>query len=196
MDKDPVRVAAGRKSKRKGNNNERTLAKKLQKWWGHGEWARTPSSGGWATKAVREAFKTCGDITTTAQDFPFCVEAKKQERWCIDQLLTGTAPIIWTWWKQTVEETPPGLIPLLVAGRNHMPDICMIRSKALYDAGFDKAWDVLSLKPYMILILAGEEYALFPLESLLSVDPRLLGKISTCQEPTDVVYKTDGETSQ
>lgn len=126
---DPKRVAAGKKSKRKGSGNERALAKAFQAWWGHGEWARTPASGGWATAATREAFRTCGDIITTANDFPFCVEAKKCEGWTLDQMLHNDKCIIYKWWDQVVNETPPGLIPLLVAARNHHPPIAIFDEK-------------------------------------------------------------------
>lgn len=119
--KDPKRQAAGRKSSRKGKGNERALAKLFRDWWGHGEWARTPLSGGWASKDAREGFRTCGDIITTAADFPFCIEAKKQEGWTLDQLIHNDKCIIFEWWNQAVSETPVGMIPLLVMARNHIP---------------------------------------------------------------------------
>jgi len=118
-DKDPVRVAAGKKSKRKGGSNERKLAKEFKEWWGYGEWVKTPVSGGWSSPAVREEFRTCGDIMTTALDFPFCVEAKHQEKWELMQLFTAPKSAIFQFWEQTVDETPEGTMPLLVIRRNH-----------------------------------------------------------------------------
>jgi len=123
--KNPNRVRAGKHSKSKGNNNERALAKLFQDWWGHGTFARTPASGGWATAATREAFATCGDVITTAPDWPFCLELKKQEGWFLDQLMHNEKCILWKWWKQTVDETPPGLTPLLVFARNNVPQSVM-----------------------------------------------------------------------
>ena len=126
--KNPNRVKAGRSAKRKGNSNERKLAKQFKEWWGHGEWAKTPSSGGWATKEVREDFRTCGDIITTAEDFPFCVEAKHQENWELLQLLSNANSPIYKFWAQTVEETPEPFIPLLIIRRNRREPVVIARS--------------------------------------------------------------------
>lgn len=120
-EKDPKRVAAGRKSRTKGANAERQLAKLFATWWGKGEWARTPLSGGWATKEHREGFAVHGDIITTAKDFKFSIENKKQEGWTLDQLLHNEKCIILDWWKQACDETPKELVPLLVISRNHIP---------------------------------------------------------------------------
>lgn len=125
-EKNPVRVRAGKKSRTKGGTNEREIAKLFKAWWGSGEWARTPSSGGWATKSVREGFRTCGDVLTTALDFPFCIEAKKQEGWCLDQLLTADKSALYKFWDQTVEETPDSLIPMLVVNRNHVERLVIV----------------------------------------------------------------------
>lgn len=133
--KDPKRVAAGRRSKRKGASNERDLAKKFEKWWGtEDKFARTPSSGGWGQKVNREAFKAYGDVTTTATDFPFCLEFKKDESFDLSQLLTGAKSPIYRWWKQTIEETPTGLVPFLVIGKNHYPHIAVFQVKYMIKA--------------------------------------------------------------
>lgn len=122
--KDPRRVKAGRKSRRKGSGNERALAKLFESWWG-GQWARTPQSGGWSSKDVREGFRTCGDLITTSEDFPFCVEAKAEEGWHIEQLFTAPKSAIYRFWDQAVEETPDSLNPLLVFKRNHVEHLVM-----------------------------------------------------------------------
>ncbi len=167
--KDPKRVAAGKKAKRKGNANENKLAKQFQAWWGHGEWARTPSSGGWATKSVREDFRTCGDIITTAEDFPFCVEAKnqgKKEDWCLDQLILNDKPIVMEWWKQTVEETPDGLFPLLVFKRSHIKPMAMFEHKIL------PFWGVDVHKIFLYSIPKTETFlVIMPLEEFFKIPP-------------------------
>lgn len=121
MSKDPVRVAAGRKSKRKGSSNERQLAHIFQAWWQVGTFARTPGSGSWSRPGNREEFKACGDIISSDKSFPFCVEAKNQEGWTLDQLIHNEKCVIHSWWKQTVDETPKGLVSLLLITRNHVP---------------------------------------------------------------------------
>lgn len=128
--KDPKRVAAGKRSKRKGNSNEREVAKLLAAWWGSGEWMRTPSSGGWGrSKQVRDDFNAAGDIVTTATDFPFCVEVKSEEGWELEQLLRSPdkCPIA-RWWKQAAEETPEGKHPLLLFTRKLRPWYAMFQT--------------------------------------------------------------------
>jgi len=119
---------AGKKSKRKGNLNEREVAKLLRDWWGSGEWMRTPSSGGWGrSKQVRDDFNAAGDIVTTASDFPFCVEVKSEEGWALEQLLRSPDKCqIAKWWDQTVQETPDGKHPLLLFTRKLRPWYAML----------------------------------------------------------------------
>ena len=125
--KNPNRVAAGRKSKRKGNGNERDAANQFKTWWGVGEWARVPASGGWATVNHREAFRACGDIMTTDIEFPFTVELKHVEGWDLNQMLTAPACLPYEWWAQTTGETPEDSIPLLVMRRNRSKPLVMTR---------------------------------------------------------------------
>jgi len=134
--KDPVRVKAGRKAKRKGNSNEREVANLLAAWWGVGEFMRTPSSGGWGkSRQVRDDFNAAGDIVTTATDFPFCVEVKSEERWELEQLLTSPekCPIA-RWWKQAERETPEGKAPLLLFTRKLRPWYAMFQGANLMGA--------------------------------------------------------------
>jgi len=141
--KDPKRVAAGKRSKRKGNSNEREVAKMLAAWWGSGEWMRTPSSGGWGrSKQVRDDFNAAGDIVTTATDFPFCVEVKSEEGWELEQLLRSPekCPIA-KWWKQAVDETPEGKHPLLLFTRKMRPWFVMA-IPPLYPILTEPTWQV------------------------------------------------------
>lgn len=119
----PKRIAAGKKAKRKGSSNELKLAKQFKVWWGKGEWARTPSSGGWSTKDNREGFRAVGDIMTTATDFNYCIEAKKQEGWNFQQLLNNDKCAILEWWDQATGETPESMLTMLVFSRNRVKPI-------------------------------------------------------------------------
>ena len=126
MNKSAKRVAAGKKSRRKGAGFELQAAKDFQAWWGKGSFARSPSSGGWGQKPVRDDFRACGDVITTAEDFPWVIECKNQEGWTLDQLLLNEKCIIWSWWKQVTEETSDGLIPMLVFKKNRQPPMVMV----------------------------------------------------------------------
>lgn len=176
--KDPKRVSAGKRSKRKGSSNENALAKLFSSWWGTGEWARTPSSGGWSTANVREAFRTCGDIITTAIDFKYCVEAKKAEGWCLEQLLTAPKSSLFQWWDQTVSETPKGLTPMLVAGRNRMERLVIVREgdlphpvRLLIEKELPHFVFVRNTDPALKLLV-------FTLRDLFKIPPVMLGKDS------------------
>lgn len=131
--KNPKRVAAGRKSKRKGNKAERDIAKLFQEWWGVGTFVRTPSSGGWATVAARETFRTCGDIITDQKDFPFTIENKAQEGWTLDQIFYNENALVIQWWKQTLSETPEGMHPLLVIKRNRFKPLVIFQNNLIFD---------------------------------------------------------------
>lgn len=104
----------------KGNAQERKVAKAFSKWWGT-EFTRTPMSGGFATKTFREDWNAVGDLVTPDTTFPFCVESKKVEGWHLEQLLTSPSCLWYSWWKQTLDETPDTKWPLLVFTRNRQP---------------------------------------------------------------------------
>jgi hypothetical protein len=114
-----------KKSRDKGQRGERILAKKFSEWWGS-DFTRTPSSGGFRTKEFRDDWNAAGDLVTPDETFPFCVESKNAEGWHLEQLLTSSKCAIVQWWKQTVDETPKGKIPLLVFTRNHQPHFFMM----------------------------------------------------------------------
>ena len=168
--KNPKRVAAGKKSRRKGSANENQLAKLFKGWWGEGKWARTPSSGGWATPAHRESFRTCGDIITTDTVFPYCIEAKKEEGWDLDQLLTAPRSRLYRWWDQVTGETPEGMTPMLVAGRNRRERLvvtpCLLIEEwaSMYPA----------LVPHMSMCLEEHHVVILSLKSLFSINANWL----------------------
>lgn len=185
--KDPKRVAAGKMSKRKGNSNENALAKLFRDWWGHGEWARTPSSGGWATVQHREAFKTCGDILTTAADFIFCIEAKKQEGWVLDHLLYNPGNVLMKWWRQAEGETPRGLVTLLVATRNRTPALVIFDAYHM-KITFPDAYGPMSMFPQFAYFHAGipdPSLTVMPLSDFMSLSPDLFGRKMPHVEPAE-----------
>lgn len=167
---------SGRKSRTKGATNERALAAVFKAWWGHGEWARTPSSGGWATAAHREAFRTCGDIITTARDFPFCVEAKKHEKWCLDNLIHNDKPDILGWWKQAKDETPPDMIPLLVFARNNVPQAVMFDDVQVFQALHITLTAPWYGRKHFLFNLDGRDLVIMSLEAFFTITPDFFGR--------------------
>jgi len=180
MPKSPTRVAAGKKSRRKGSNNERAMAKKFESWWGSGSWARTPMSGGWATAAVREDFQTCGDIITTARDFPFCVELKKHEGWTLDQVIHNDKCIVFDWWKQVTAETPSYGVSLLVAGRNHIPHVAIFSTSQMVNLVFSVTGqsEHMPWESFSRFVFHGNEtlgipeLVIMPLEDFFKISPK------------------------
>jgi len=168
--------AIGRRSKRKGSSNERQIAKILQEYWGHGSWARTPASGGWAYGKHKEAFNTAGDIITTAPDWPWCCELKKHEGWTLDQLLHNEKPEFFNWWKQCVDATPDGQIPLLIAGRNRIPPIV-----AFDPLHYFKVFDNLPWLPkqHFDVKLDNNSFIIMGLQEFLTINPVEFGRDKT-----------------
>jgi len=116
--------ASGKHSRRKGKRKEREVAKILQEWWGTGDFRPTPSSGGWDKGGD---FKMKGDIVTTDEEFPFCVEIKNNEAWKFSTSLVSTKSVLHKFWEQTREEAEiSGLQPLTIFTRNHLPLFAML----------------------------------------------------------------------
>lgn len=113
-------------SRTKGSNYERKIAKKWTAWSGE-HIRRTPQSGGWSTAR----FGVTGDLVCDNPSFPFHIECKKREGWCLDDLLTGVrvrdTRSVMAWWEQTLKSCPPGKQPVLVFARNNQPDLMMLR---------------------------------------------------------------------
>lgn len=112
----------------KGARGQREVCKMLEAWWGS-EFTSTPQSGGFATKQFRDEWNAAADIVTPDETFPFSVEVKWQESWCMDMLISSEKSKLWSWWKQCYTETPEGKIPLLVFHRNRQPWWYMIPVK-------------------------------------------------------------------
>jgi hypothetical protein len=111
----------GRGSKNKGSSFERLIATAFSEWWGEEKsFRRTPMSGGW------DRNRACGDLITP-EGFPFTVEMKNFEAWDILHLITSEKSVLGQHWKQTLNETAPGKLPLLIFTRNHQPTFYMMR---------------------------------------------------------------------
>lgn len=178
MVKDPTRVAAGKKSKRKGSSFELKLAKEFQKWWDKGEFCRSPGSGGWGRPQHKQGFNASGDIITTNRDFPWCLELKHQEGWTLDQLLLNDGCIIHSWWEQTVDETPDDLLPMLIFKKNRQKPMVMVFRDNMPCPGAPLA-DRLAKgsRKFYTVDRNGKQVLIFVLEDLLSERPALFGRI-------------------
>lgn len=196
MPKDPVRVASGKKSKRKGASNELKLAKQFTAWWG-GSFTRTPSSGGfaWRNPGDSASYNSSGDLTTNQKDFPFCIEAKCQEIWSLEQLLTSTKGPISNYWTQCVTETPKHLEPMLIIRKNNQESLCILRES--YFAGYTpdalEEYNILTSPipttfTHMTLHLSdGQELIIFALKELLKMDTNLF------KNRLDLVYREEND---
>lgn len=113
--------------RRKGAEGERETAELLQKWWSRLEpgciFKRTPLSGGWASPEARAGFKTSGDVITTAERWPWCVEIKRREGWSFDSLIAGHARSpVYGWWEQArTAAREIGAAPLLLFRQSRQP---------------------------------------------------------------------------
>lgn len=98
-----TRSQLGKRSKSKGSNFERTIAKKFKDFFGI-DLVRTPQSGGFAKKyAKADDFR--GDIVPADKDLNFHlhVECKNQKAWALP-----------SWIKQAEEDCPKDKIPVVV----------------------------------------------------------------------------------
>ena len=93
----------GKRSKVKGSNYERDVAKKFKKAY-DAELVRTPQSGGFAKKSAKaDDFR--GDIVPADEDIELSlhIEAKCHKTWSLP-----------TWFKQAEEDCPKGKFPVIV----------------------------------------------------------------------------------
>lgn len=112
-------------SRRKGKAAEREVARLLEVWWGGVEpgikFRSTPLSGGFSTPDVRGAFEMAGDLMTTAESFPYCVEVKHRQNWSEKTFVAGKKSPLWSWWKQAQKSAlEENKIPLLIFRKNRM----------------------------------------------------------------------------
>jgi hypothetical protein len=106
--------AMNRGNRSRGASNEAKAIKAFSKWWlkpdgTEYEWRRTPQSGG---SALKEGWDMAGDLCTTAPDWPWSVECKRDKNWELSQLLTGTGRIH-DFMKQATDDCPDHRNPML-----------------------------------------------------------------------------------
>lgn len=97
------RSKRGKRSRNKGANYERTIAKKLKEFFGI-EFARTPQSGGFAKKSEK-ASNFRGDIVSIDKDYDISMhmELKNHNAWSLP-----------AWIKQAEEDCPEEKIPCVI----------------------------------------------------------------------------------
>lgn len=97
------RKKLGKRSKTKGSNFERDVAKKFKKAY-DAELVRTPQSGGFAKKSAKaDDFR--GDIVPADEDIELSlhIECKNAKTWSLP-----------AWFKQAQSDCPKGKIPVVV----------------------------------------------------------------------------------
>lgn len=110
----------GINSKRKGDNNERDLAKYLSKWTGY-QFERVPSSGGLAWK---DSVQTVGDVvcTTPNSRVPFTFETKALKKLGLNSPILRSNSCVFKHWVQCEREgIQANRIPLFIVRENGMP---------------------------------------------------------------------------
>jgi hypothetical protein len=139
MEKDPIRSAAGRKSRRKGKVRENEIAKAISLWWTGGKdnkvFRRAPLSGGFPNKRAH------GDILPMkpeAAGFPFLVDVKDRKNVesldFVDLLLNEKCPVF-RWFDELtriLQENPihGGKLRLLIIHKNRR-DYCVVGQKEI-----------------------------------------------------------------
>jgi hypothetical protein len=102
-EKHELAVKRGRRSKIKGGNYERTVAKYFKEAYGE-ELTRTPQSGGFAKKSEK-ASEFRGDVVILAEDKELLlhIECKNTKTWSLP-----------AWLSQAEGDCPSGKIPIVV----------------------------------------------------------------------------------
>ena len=97
------RKKIGKRSKAKGSNYERDVAKKFKAQYGE-ELTRTPQSGGFAKKSAK-ADEFRGDIVSLDEnvDLLLHIEAKNHKTWSLP-----------TWFAQAESDCPKGKVPCVI----------------------------------------------------------------------------------
>lgn len=110
-------------SKRKGDRNEREVAKLLTKWTGQ-KFIRTPSSGGIATRlgsmSVNAAF--CGDVSCVDQNFEFhfTVETKHYKSLALSKELRSNSKVYSIYQQAKRDAEAAGRLPMIMLRKNGM----------------------------------------------------------------------------
>lgn len=101
--KNPENVKRGRRSRNKGSNYERSIAKRFAEVYGV-ELVRTPQSGGFVKNSLKaEDFR--GDVVPADSTIKLAlhIECKNTQKWTLPQ-----------WIKQAESDCPEGRVPVVV----------------------------------------------------------------------------------
>ena len=101
--KNPEKVKRGRRSRNKGSNYERSIAKRFAEVYGV-ELVRTPQSGGFVKNSLKaEDFR--GDVVPADSTIrlELHIECKNTQKWTLPQ-----------WIKQAESDCPEGRVPVVV----------------------------------------------------------------------------------
>lgn len=143
------------KSAGKGKAYERKISKLLSEWCGF-ELIRTPMSGAWQG--------TSGDIKPkdVTKPFPFVVECKKQEKWCMEQLMAGDGPAI-KWIDQAHAEIAKDAVHgrsaiafMLIFTRNRKPDYIALPADLLIASTITRQLNALIIRTNSIPVIVYE----------------------------------------
>ena len=122
-------MMGGKTSRNKGSGYERKIAKVLTEWWGE-KFFRTPLSGG--HQDMSQEMNVAGDIITKDVNFPFHLELKKHEGWCLEQVLISPKQgKIGDWFRQAKSDCKPGKIPFLIFSKNYFPDFFLFERESV-----------------------------------------------------------------
>lgn len=118
----------GRKSRNKGANFERHIARLLREWLGD-EWEvkRNPTDRQNGRAGAGE-FEIVGPY-----DFPFAIECKAHESFDYGQLfrMPMTGPFNGFWGQAVKQAESAGKMPMLVLKKNNGPVLCAMESSAI-----------------------------------------------------------------
>tara|TARA_R110000824_G_scaffold199734_4_gene383696 strand:+ start:274 stop:816 length:543 start_codon:yes stop_codon:yes gene_type:complete len=158
-EKDPKRVAAGVKSRRKGANFERKIAGDFRKWLGIG-CRRTPMSG-----AYGEEWNMGGDLMFD-RPIPWFVELKRREGWRLESFFADNcgSALAFKWATKAKDEAyASGKVPLVIFARNYTTSFVMVPERHIVGdlkigvSWFSRymlinGWLITSLKEFMRVV--------------------------------------------
>ena len=157
--KDPKRVAAGVKARRKGATFERKVANTFSKWLGIG-CRRTPMSG-----AYGEEWNLGGDLMFD-RPVPWFVELKRREGWRLESFFNDNcgSALAFKWATKAKEEAyASGKVPLVIFSKNYTTSFVMVPERHIVGdlkigvSWFDRymlinGWLIISLKDFMKVV--------------------------------------------
>jgi len=182
---------SGKKSKDKGANFERKIAKLFTAWFQDNgidmHFDRVPASGGLRRRTERSDY--IGDISATPDDFLFTIECKCAESWKFRELIqevvakrpkNNPSKLSEYWFQACEEASRANKMPMLVFTKNHFPDYIMfsrynnniasIYYTEFMDSGVIKRFIDEEYLPYLV-----EPVYILKLEDFMKiVDPKML----------------------